>query len=82
MSCQYDTAYAHRSEEGMDDLKGHNCQQILGFVVALVGYLIVAFAYDFSMPILDGLAAGNLWFTGVIGLCFILVGIIITAVKR
>ena len=51
-------------------------------MVALVGYLIVAFAYDFSMPILDTLAAGNLWFNGVIGLCFILVGIIITVVKR
>ena len=66
----------------MDDLKGRNCHQILGCVVALVGYLIVAFAYDFSMPILGALAAGNLWFNGVIGLCFILVGITITVVKR
>lgn len=59
-----------------------NHQLTLGLVVALIGYLVVAFAYDFSPPMLDSAPAIKLWVNGFAGLGCIIVGTVITVAGR
>lgn len=56
--------------------------QVLGLVVAFVGYLMVAFAYEYSMPVLDNFAGNRLWFNGFLGLTLIIVGMMMVVVHK
>ena len=59
----------------------HEYQEILGLGVAIAGFMIVAFAYEYPIPSLDIFAGTKLWFNGFFGLSLIIIGIVI-AVKR
>lgn len=56
--------------------------QVLGLVVAFVGYLMVAFAYEYSIPVLDNFAGSRLWFNGFFGLILIIVGVMMVVVHK
>ena len=56
--------------------------QVLGLVVAFVGYLMVAFAYEYSIPVLDNLVGNRLWFNGFFGLSLIIIGVMMVVVHK
>jgi hypothetical protein len=65
----------------MVGLNAHNFRELARIVVAVVGLLMVAFAEDYTMPILE-LPADGFWVNGFVGLSLILVGTLIVVVKR
>ena len=56
--------------------------QVLGLVVVFVGYLMVVFAFEYSIPVLDNLAGNRLWFNGFFGLSLIIVGMMMVVVHK
>jgi len=50
-------------------------------MVAVAGMFMVAFAEDYAIPILDSLADG-FWVNGFFGLGLIIIGTLITVIKR
>jgi hypothetical protein len=56
--------------------------QVLGLVVAFVGYLMVAFAFEYSIPALDNLVGNRLWFNGFFGLSLIIIGMMMVVVHK
>ena len=61
------------------NLNVHDYQEIVGLMVAIAGFLMVAFAYVYPISF-DIVAGSKLWFNGFFGLSLIIVGLII-AVK-
>jgi len=68
----------------MNDLARLNFNdfQVLGLVVAFVGYLMVAFAFEYSIPVLDNLVGNRLWFNGFCGLSLIIIGMVMVVVHK
>ena len=56
--------------------------QVLGLIVAFVGYLMVEFAFEYSIPVLDNLVGNRLWFNGFFGLSLIIIGIIMVVLHK
>ena len=56
--------------------------QVFGLVVAFVGYLMVAFAFEYSIPLLDNLVGNRLWLNGFFGLSLIIIGMMIVVLHK